>query len=220
MDHSCQCKGIELEFDRAVASKQLDEYRRKGPKETTLALIEALKAEGVQGLTLLDIGGGTGDIQHALLRSGVRTAIDVEASTAYLETCRAEAERQGHAERIRHLQGDFVALAEEIPPAGIVTLDRVVCCYDDMTRLVSLSANKAMKLYGLVYPRDELWIKLLKLVIYDLPFRLRRSPFRVFVHPCAEVEALIRARGLEPRFARKMGVWHVLVFARPVHRSD
>jgi len=219
MDHPCQCKVIELEFDREVASKQLDEYRRKGPKDTTLALIEALKAEGVEGLTLLDIGGGTGDIQHALLRSGTISAIDVEASTAYLEACKAEAERQGHAGRIRHLHGDFVALADEIPAADIVTLDRVVCCYHDMTGLVSLSADKAGKLYGVVYPRDEWWIKLLKLFIYDLRFWLQRNPFRVFIHPCDDVEALIRARGLEPRFARKMGVWQVLVFAR-AGRSD
>ncbi len=103
----CQCQGIEAKFDQKYVTKKLDKYRRQGPKETTRQLIEALQAEGVEGMTLLDIGGGVGDIQHELLKSGVRTAINNEASTAYVEACRAEAERQGHADRVRHLQGNF-----------------------------------------------------------------------------------------------------------------
>jgi hypothetical protein len=219
LDHPCQCQGIEISFDRRHAATRLDEYRRKGPKDTTLALIEALRVEGIEGLTLLDIGGGIGEVQHALLHSGAISATEVEASTAYLEACRAEAERQGHAARIRHLQGDFVALADSIPPVDVVTLDRVVCCYHDWTRLVALSADKAGTLYGLVYPRDEWWVKLAAVFLYNLCFRLQRNPFRVFIHPCDAVEALIRARGLEPCFARKMGAWQVLVFRRPPNGS-
>jgi magnesium-protoporphyrin O-methyltransferase len=215
MEHSCQCQGIELKFDQKYVSKELEEYRRKGSKTTTLELIEALRAQGVQGLTLLDIGGGIGDIQHALLQSGVSSATDVEAATAYLEACNAEATRQGHADKIRHLRGDFVDLAEDIPPADVVTLDRVVCCYHDMTRLVALSSAKARKLYGLVYPRDEWWVRLGMSFFYNLRFWLQRNPFRVFVHPTEAVEALVRNSGLRPHFSRKMGPWQVVVFHRP-----
>jgi magnesium-protoporphyrin O-methyltransferase len=210
-----QCQGVEVKFDRQYVAKKLDEYRRKGPKKTTLALIEALSAQNISGSTLLDIGGGIGDIQHALLQSGATSAVDVEASTAYVEACKAEAERQGHGQRIHHIQGDFVALAKDIAPVDIVTLDRVVCCYPDMTNLVSLSANKANRLYGLVYPRDKWWVKLAMAIYYNLRFWLQRNPFRNFVHPNRTVETLIAERGLQLRSARAMGAWNVLVFSRP-----
>jgi magnesium-protoporphyrin O-methyltransferase len=215
MAHSCQCQGIELKFDQKYVSKDLEEYRRKGPKATTVALIDALKAEGLQGLSLLDIGGGLGDIQHDLLQSGVRSATDVEASTAYLEACKAEADRQGHGHRIRHVRGDFVDLAATIPAADVVTLDRVICCYHDMTALVALSSAKATKLFGLVYPRDEWWVKLGMSFLYNLRFWLQRNPFRVYVHPSVAVERLTRESGLSIRLARKMGPWQVVVFHRP-----
>src|SRR3972149_5948454 len=68
---SCaQCQGIERMFDRRAAERELRQYRAAGPGGTTRLLIDALKAEGVAGLTLLDIGGGGGAIQHELLRAG------------------------------------------------------------------------------------------------------------------------------------------------------
>ncbi len=71
---SCaQCQGIERMFDRRAAERELRQYRAAGPGGTTRLLIDALKAEGVAGLTLLDIGGGVGAIQHELLRAGSAT---------------------------------------------------------------------------------------------------------------------------------------------------
>lgn len=211
---SCQCQGIESKFDQKYAAKKLKEYRKKGPKQTTWELIRALRTQDLAGLTLLDIGGGVGDIQHELLRSGLKQAIDSEASTAYSDACRQEAERLGHADRIRHIRGDFVTAAGSIPEADIVTLDRVICCYDDLSRLITLSAQKARKLYGIVYPVDAWWTRLAVRLYYDLRNLLARNPMRMFVHPSATVEALIQGNGLQRRFYRKMGAWQVVVYAR------
>ena len=112
------------------------------------ALIEALRAGGIDGQTVLDVGGGVGAVHHALLRSGAASAVDVDASRAYVATARAEAERQGHADRVRYLTGDFVALADDVGPADLVALDRVICCYPDMAALVGRSAALARRRYG------------------------------------------------------------------------
>jgi 2-polyprenyl-3-methyl-5-hydroxy-6-metoxy-1,4-benzoquinol methylase len=56
-------------YNEKLAASQLRKYREKGPIASTQALIDALKAEGVEGATLLDIGGGIGAIQHELRRS-------------------------------------------------------------------------------------------------------------------------------------------------------
>ena len=79
---------------------------------------------------------------------GVRDAVNVEASSAYLDAARDEAERLGLADRIVNVQGDFVDVAEQLADADLVTLDRVICCYDDMERPVSCSVERASRLYG------------------------------------------------------------------------
>jgi magnesium-protoporphyrin O-methyltransferase len=153
----CQCHGIQTLFSERVARHDLKRYRRKGPLQTTRILLDALRAEGVADASLLDIGGGVGAITHELLSAGAAKATVVDASPAYLQAAQAEAERQGHRDRITYRFGDFVALAPEMAPVDVVTLDRVICCSDDMQALVSASAEKAGRLYGVVYPRDTWW---------------------------------------------------------------
>ncbi len=215
---SCrQCRGIEGFFTRKLAARELKGYRkRNAPAKVSRALIEALKAEGVEGSSLLDIGGGIGVIQHELLQAGASNAINVEASAGYLEAAREEAARRGNADRVAYHHGDFVELAPDIPQADVVTLDRVICCYPDMATLVGLSAARAGSLYGLVYPRDTRLVKLGASVV-NLVMRLRRSSFRVFVHPTEAVDRVVSENGLKRRLHRRVwyGVpWQVVLYAR------
>ena len=210
----CQCEGIETKFDKAYAAKKLEKYRKDGPKNTTLQLIDALRSEDVSGMTLLDIGGGLGDIQHELLKMGVARAQNVEASKGYLEASRVEAERQGHTDKIRFIHGNFVDLVEDIDRADIVTLDRVICCFHDMQNLVNLSSLKAKRLYGVVYPRDTWWVALGISVYYNGRNWLKRNPMRYFIHPSEGVEAVVQWNGFKRRFYREMGPWQVAIFSR------
>ena len=200
-------------FERRAAERELRQYRAAGPGGTTRLLIDALKAEGVAGLTLLDIGGGVGAIQHELLRAGVRSATAVDASSAYLDAARAEVARLGHADRVVYHHGDFVEVAPRIEPHDIVTLDRVICCYHALEALVGLSALRARRLYGLVYPRDTWWIRA-AVPVQNTVFRLVRNPFRIFVHATAAVDAIARRHGLRPRFSRRTPFWQIVVYAR------
>jgi Methyltransferase domain len=209
----CQCQGIEELFSQQYVAKEVARYRAKGPDKTTRMLVDAIKKEGVAGDTLLDIGGGVGAIQHGLLEAGLEHATDVEASSAYLAAARAESQRRGYLERVSYHQGNFVDLASEIAPADIVTLDRVICCYPDMEKLVSLSVARAGKLYGLVYPRDTWWIRS-GLAVGNLFFKLRRSAYRGFVHPTKNVEAILAGVGLRRQYYHQTLLWQVVVFAR------
>jgi magnesium-protoporphyrin O-methyltransferase len=205
---------VEQVFDRDRAFKQLARYRRKGPEKTTRLLIDALLAEGVDGHSLLDIGGGVGAIQHELLEHHIAGATNFEASQGNIEACRDEADRRGHGQSITHLHGDFAEIAEEVPAADIVTLERVICCYPDLEGLLSPSCAKSGKLLGLVYPHEAWWVKLVMTYFLDLALRLTRNPFRVFLHPVAEVERLVESHGFERRFYQKTGPWQVAVYAR------
>jgi magnesium-protoporphyrin O-methyltransferase len=209
----CQCRGIERFFGRKIAASELGSYRKKGPTATTRLLLGAIRAEGVEGASLLDIGGGIGAVQHELAAAGVGAVTSVDASPAYLSAAQGEAERQGYADRVTYRHGDFVALASDVATADIVTLDRVVCCYHDMRALVRLSSERAGRLYGLVYPRDRWWMKAARAVM-NVSFWTVRHPFRFFVHATADVDALARASGLAPRFTGKTLLWQVVVYGR------
>ncbi|NIS81625.1 MAG: methyltransferase domain-containing protein [Anaerolineales bacterium] len=210
----CQVAGIEEYMGPRMAAMELEHYRKKGAVKTTRLLLDALKSEGVEGMTLLDIGGGVGVLQHELLKAGAKEAISVDASRSYLEAAQEEARRQGHMDRLRQHHGDFVELAGKLPEADVVTLDRVICCYDDMEKLVGLSAERALKFYGVVYPPDH-WLLRLLTWLENLYHRVRRSQFRAFMHATEAVDTMIRNAGLERCYTHETLLWHVHVYRRP-----
>jgi SAM-dependent methyltransferase len=208
------CESIESEFGERTAGRELKRYRRRGPPKSTRLLLDLLRSEADGSDTLLDIGGGVGALHHELLASGTVTrATHVDAASAYLETARQESKRRGTEERVAFVHGDFVELAERVPPADIVTLDRVLCCYPGMERLVGASAARAERLYGVVYPRNRWWLRM-AFPLPNLWFRLRGSDFRVYLHTPERIDEAIRAQGLEPVVERRTLVWHVALYTR------
>ena len=207
------CLAIEKVFDQHQAEKDLKRYRRKGAPKTTGILIDAIRETGIEGLTLLDIGGGIGIIRHELLNAGVSSVISVEGSPSFLEAAKQEGERQGRKHLSGYLHGDFVDLAIEIPPADIVTLDKVICCYPDMQQLVQLSCERAGKIYAVVYPVDTWWMKA-GVRFHNLVRKWQRNPFRAYVHSAEKIESLIRKSGLRRCFFRKKIPWYIAVYQR------
>lgn len=68
--HSC---GAAKRFSQGLAEHDRRDYRAHGPNRTTRLLVEALEAEGIKDLALLDIGGGVGVVQHKLPRPASAT---------------------------------------------------------------------------------------------------------------------------------------------------
>ncbi len=210
----CCCQGFETMFGDKTARRDLERYRKKGPSKPTRRLLDALREEGVAGASVLDIGGGVGAIQHELLDAGAERAISVDASSAYLRAAKEEAARRGHGERVSYHEGDFVALADRIASADLVTLDRVICCYPDMASLVGRSAMRARRLYGIVLPRHVWWTRL-GFRLMNAGLRLVRKEFRAYVHPTDAVDAVSREEGLTLRLRENVGpIWQVAVYAR------
>lgn len=209
----CQCEGIATQFGAKTARRDLRRFRRRGPPESTRLLIDDLRAAGVAGASLLDIGGGVGAIHHALIGAGARDAVHVDVSSDYIAAAREEAVRRGHGDRVRFIHGDFVQVAPTLPDAEVVTLDRVICCYPDMEALVTAAAAKARRVFGAVYPRDVWWVRLAVRGV-NLVLGVRRSAFRTFVHPPAAIDAVLRQHGLERRALRRTTVWEVVTYVR------
>jgi SAM-dependent methyltransferase len=212
-DHD-RCCGLADQFDERHAQEKLADYRLHGPPRSTRVLLDALRREGVTGETVLDVGAGVGAVYLDLLGAGAASAVDVDGSEAYLAVSRREAERHGLVDRVEFRHGDLVELAHDLDVAGVVTLDRVICCYADVRALVVRSAWLATKLYGVVYPRDAWWSRLGVRLVNGV-LRLRRSSFRVYIHATADIVDAVRVAGLVPRMETTAGVWRVALFVRP-----
>lgn len=212
---SCaQCAGIEKIFTSSHARKELKRYHKKGPAKSTRRLIDVLRSLNLSGMTLLDIGGGIGAIQHALLPEVMESGIDVDASTAYLDVARQEAQKLGYASRCQYLHGDFVELAGEIPGADVVTLDRVICCYPDMHKLMELSADRCRRFLGLVLPRQNWFTRGVMATLINTFTLVTGNPFRFYVHPVAALDSLLLGRGFRLFHDQTSGVWQIRVYQK------
>ncbi|MGH2782949.1 MAG: methyltransferase domain-containing protein, partial [Thermoleophilaceae bacterium] len=190
-----------------------------GPSGSTLRLVEAIAARGVEGASVLDIGGGVGVIGLELLGDGAATLTDVDASRPYVAAARQAVEERGLGDRTTIHHGDFVELADEIEPADVVTLDRVVCCYGDWRALVDRSTERARRLYGLVYPNDRWWLRL-GIGFGNLWLRAFGRSYRGYVHPERMIDERVHAAGFTPRSHHRGWVWQTVLYERvPVASS-
>lgn len=199
-------------FDEERAGTELRAYHRKGPGKTTRRLLAALRGAGAGG-TLLDVGSGSGILTLELLKAGVSRADCVDLSPGSLRVAREEARRQGLADRITWHEGDMVELGPALPPADIVTLDRVVCCYAEYGPLLDQAAGHSRRWLALSYPRER-WYVRVGIWLENLLLRLRRDSFRAFGHPVAAMDALLRRAGFVPVRHDVTLVWQSSLYRR------
>ena len=211
---TCQhCCGANSIFDEKSAKRDFKRYSRKGPNKTTRSLLNALKKEGIKGMTVLDIGGGIGVIQHKLFKEGAVKSTSVDASSAYAEKAKAIAQENGTLQQMDFIFGDFVDCADSIDQHAIVTLEKVVCCYPDVRALLLNSTDKASNYYGLVYPKDT-WLSRFLIRLTHLYFYIKKNPFRTFVHSEHEIQKIVTGQGFELIHKGGAGIWRITLFKR------
>jgi len=210
----CNCCEItDNVFSESEAKSELKSYRRRGPAQQTKLILQAIRSLGLKNAALLDIGGGIGAIHHELLEDVAREATHVDASSAYLKEAKAEAARRRHGDRVHFIHADFTDVAPELPPVDVVTLDRVVCCYPDFRRLLKAAADHSRRALAFTYPR-ETWYMRIGFGIMNFFQRMRKDPFRVFLHPVAEMDALLKREGFERVSQRRLFVWEMALYQK------
>jgi magnesium-protoporphyrin O-methyltransferase len=208
-----QCCGIPKIFNDKKARKSLKSYLKKGPAKESRKLIESLKERDVQGLTLLDVGGGIGAVQLELIANGVTSATDVDASPAYMSIAKEESARRGLQDKISYIEGDFTTEGAQVAPADIVTLDKVICCYNRMEEIVTLSVSKATKYYGLVYPKENALSRVAK-GLGNFILWVSGSKFRSYVHPVKDITRLIEAGGFQRVHFDTTFIWRIELYEK------
>ncbi len=209
----CQVGDLDEVFSPARAEADARRYLRKGLTGTAQRVAHEVRAHGVAGRTILEIGGGVGAVGVDLLRSGAAHATNVELSAGYEEAARRLLERTGYADRVMRRLGDFVTDAPLVALADDVVLDRVVCCYPDARALVAAAAEHARELLVVVIPVERWWMRAARVLVNVWP-RLRGWRWRFFVHPTSVVVSSAEAAGMRLVERRGRLVWQMLVFER------
>ena len=202
----CDPRGCDRFFGPRFARRVAGRYRKRGLDATAEPMVAFLEREGVAGASVLEIGGGVGEIQLELLRRGAARAVNLELSAAYEEPAArlaAEAGVQGRVERRLH---DIAVEPDAIEPADVVVLHRVVCCYPDYERLLGAAAAHARRALVYSHPRRNA-VSRLVVAAQNLAFRLARREFRVFLHPPAAMLAVLGEHGLAPALEHRGLAW-------------
>ena len=171
-------------------------------------MVEFLEQRGIEGATVLEIGGGVGEIQIELLKRGAARATNLELSPAYEEEASRllrELALEDRAERRLH---DIAMEPDGVEAADIVVLHRVVCCYPDYERLLGAAAQRAGRLLVFSYPPRNA-VSRLFISAENLVFKLLRREYRSFAHPPAAMLGLLGERGLRRTFGHHSPVWQV-----------
>jgi hypothetical protein len=209
---SC-CAGESLDiFGEKTARRELRRYLDKGLRGADAVQIAAWAEEGgLDGTTVLEVGGGIGQVQAELLRRGARRGRVVEVVAAYEEPAGDLARAVGVADRSSFSLVDLLDDPDAVEPADVVVLRRVVCCSPEGPALLGASAAKARRTLLASYPRDRAAVRL-AMRVSNIAFRLFRKRFRLFVHPPAELERAAARHGLVRRRVARGFVWETAQF--------
>ncbi|MGH3507876.1 MAG: class I SAM-dependent methyltransferase [Nocardioidaceae bacterium] len=193
-------------------------YGKRGLDRTASRMVDFLTQQGIDGCTVLEIGGGVGDIQLELLRRGASHATNLELSSAYDDEAMRLISESGVSNHVTRRIVDIAATPEDVEPADVVVLHRVVCCYPDFERLLTAAANHARRLLVFSHPPRNV-VSRAAFMAQNLLFRLSGKSFRAFTHPPEEMSAVLERNGLEVMVRPPSLWWQVVGLERPAQTS-
>jgi magnesium-protoporphyrin O-methyltransferase len=195
-------------FGTRFAQRQARRYRKRGLGSTERDMVDFLARRGLEGASVLEIGGGVGGIQLELLRRGAARATNLELVAAYDSPARALAQEAGLADRVDRRLHDIVVAPEEVESADVVVLHRVVCCYPDYEALLGAAADHARRLLVFSHPPRNLGSRAV-VSSQNAVLGLTGRRFRAYTHAPEAMLDVLRARGLSAVHARRGFAWHV-----------
>jgi 2-polyprenyl-3-methyl-5-hydroxy-6-metoxy-1,4-benzoquinol methylase len=206
-------RGYTKLFSKRAARRDAKRYRRGGLDETAEEMISFLRGRGIEGASVLEIGGGIGAVQLELLRAGAAQTTNLELSPEYEDVAGELAREQGVAERVERRLGDVVSQPHLAEEADAVVMHRVVCCYPDYDALVGAASERARRYLVMSFPRPRRLIRA-GFGLVNLGARLMRWEYRTWVHP---PEALVEAaerRGLRIASESRGRIWQMAALER------
>jgi len=197
-------------FDARFARHLARRYRRKGLTAVERRIVDYSAAAGISGASVLEIGGGVGELQLELLARGASRAVNLELSSGYEADAARLIAQAGVSGRVTRVLGvDLAREPDSVDSADIVVLHRVVCCYPDAVRLLAAAADHARHAVVFSHPPQTVLSRTV-VAVSNFMMRLGGRSYRGFVHDPAAMAAVLRRHGLEPRYRHRGPAWCVV----------
>jgi 2-polyprenyl-3-methyl-5-hydroxy-6-metoxy-1,4-benzoquinol methylase len=209
----CSPRGYRRIFSERNAKAEARRYRKKGLDATSRRIVDYLKAQGVAGMSVLEVGGGIGAIQVELLKAGASRAVSIELTPTYEGVARELLDETGFASQVERRVMDFAEAGSAVEAADLVVLNRVICCYPDMPKLAGAAASHARRTLVLSFPRRTWWTAI-GLTLANWMFTLTRREFHIFLHPPRQIVATSEEQGLRSVHDDPGFLWTVAALTR------
>lgn len=184
-------------FGGGEATRRSWLFRHVGLHGSARRAAELAADAGGPDATVLEVGGGLGEIQVMLLEAGrAASSTNVELSAGWDDRATELLGERGLADRVDRRRGDVVDDVEDLPTADLVVAHRVLCCYPYWDRMVDALVALARRRLVVTLPVDRRRTR----VAIGLGNRLmarRGNQFRAFVHPVGAVLERCSTAGFE-----------------------
>ncbi len=203
-------------FFNSQASRSEKYLKKKGLRKEQKYLAEGIRRSGMTDTEILEIGCGVGGLHLSLLKDGAAQATGFDISEKMIATARKLSGEMGLQERTQYRHGDFVAMHDEAPTADVTILDKVICCYEDVSELIARSTAKTRRIYAVSYPRPS---TLVRLVFRSMKFFLKlfRESFHPYYHEPKQIQDWIAEAGFEKVYEKETMIWLIQIFERKMN---
>jgi SAM-dependent methyltransferase len=221
-DPTC-CSGPDLNkriatfFDRRTAFLRGPEGKFPPLSPVSISLLNALAPKAEEGPTVLEFGSGTGGLLVGLLNAGASHATGVDLSATSAATARDRLAAAGVPDaRVTFIVGD--AADAVVEPHDWVILDRAICCYPDVYRLMGHAIESARTRIAYSVPESDGWRRIVHRAMWwaedswQTLRGLRPSPG--YWHSIRRIESQLAAAGFRPTAQWRFRLWRLAIFER------
>lgn len=171
-------------------------FRRFGLHGSARSAADMAADAGDPAATLLEVGGGLGEIQVRLLEADrAATSTNVDLSTGWERRAHDLLVGRGLADRVDRRIGDVVDDVDDLPAVDLVVAHRVLCCYPHWDRMVDAFVALTRRRLVITLPVDRRRTRALAAVGNRV--LARRGEFRIHVHPVGAVLERFADHGLQ-----------------------
>lgn len=182
--------------------------------EVSGRLLDLMRDAPTRRPSVLELGCGTGGLSVALLEMGALRATGIDLSATSVDVARRRAASAGHGDRATFQVGN----AAEAPAErhDWVVLDRVICCYGDVDRLVGRAVDLARDRIGVSLPESRGWRGLVNRPLWAIEYLWDRmhGGCRGYVHDLRRIERRFADAGFRRSGMARAGLWYIGVYDR------
>ena len=201
--------------ERAGAWADTDDFPEM--VDVSARLLDQLRDDvGARHPTILELGCGTGALGVALLELGASRFMGVDLSATSIEVAKRRAGAAGFAEQTAFVVGD--AASVPLHRHDWVILDRAICCFRHVERLVGGAIEAGINRIAISVPESRGWRGLINHPLWRLEnvWDLLHGGCRGYVHNLRRLERQLAQAGFRPLAGRSghIGLWFVGVYER------